>query len=71
MGGLHLKITDMTLPMKSGLSSSAAICVMVAKAFNQLYDLHMNTLGLMNIAYWGNSARLPGVGVWIRPVPLG
>lgn len=53
VGGLHLEITDMTLPMKSGLSSSAAICVMVAKAFNQLYDLHMNTLGLMNIAYWG------------------
>lgn len=53
VGGLYLEITDMTLPMKSGLSSSAAICVMVAKAFNQLYDLHMNTLGLMNIAYWG------------------
>lgn len=53
VGGLHLEITDMTLPMKSGLSSSAAICVMVAKAFNQLYDLHMNTLGVMNIAYWG------------------
>lgn len=52
-GGLHLEITDMSLPMKSGLSSSAAICVMVAKAFNQLYDLHLNTLGLMNIAYWG------------------
>lgn len=53
VGGIHLEITDMTLPMKSGLSSSAAICVMVAKAFNQLYDLHMNTLGVMNIAYWG------------------
>lgn len=52
-GGLHLEITDMSLPMKSGLSSSAAICVMVARAFNQLYDLHLNTLGLMNIAYWG------------------
>lgn len=53
VGGLHLEITDMTLPMKSGLSSSAAICVMVAKAFNNLYGLHLNTLGLMNIAYWG------------------
>lgn len=53
VGGMHLEITDMTLPMKSGLSSSAAICVMVAKAFNKLYDLHLNTLGLMNIAYWG------------------
>lgn len=53
VGGMHLEITDMSLPMKSGLSSSAAICVMVAKAFNKLYDLHLNTLGLMNIAYWG------------------
>lgn len=53
IGGLHLDITAMDLPMKSGLSSSAAICVMVVKAFNILYDLHLNTLGIMNIAYWG------------------
>lgn len=53
VGGMELIITDMTLPMKSGLSSSAAICVMVAKAFNQLYQLHLNTLGIMNMAYWG------------------
>ena len=53
VGGVHLEITAMTLPIKSGLSSSAAICVMVADAFNQLYGLHLNTLGLMNIAYWG------------------
>lgn len=53
VGGIELEITEMTLPMKSGLSSSAAICVMVARAFNQLYELHMNTLGVMNIAYWG------------------
>ena len=53
VGGLHLDITKMDLPMKSGLSSSAAICVMVTKAFNLLYELHLNTLGVMNIAYWG------------------
>lgn len=53
IGGLHLDITAMDLPMKSGLSSSAAICVMVVKAFNILYSLHLNTLGIMNIAYWG------------------
>lgn len=53
VGGIHLEITKMDLPMKSGLSSSAAICVMVARAFNMLYDLHLNTLGIMNIAYWG------------------
>ena len=53
VGGLTLEIYDQTLPMKSGLSSSAAVCVLVAKAFHQLYDLHMNTTGIMNIAYWG------------------
>ncbi len=53
VGGLHLEITKMDLPIKSGLSSSAAICVMVAKAFNRLYELHLNTLGVMNMAYWG------------------
>ncbi len=53
VGGIRLCITKMDLPMKSGLSSSAAICVMVARAFNVLYDLHLNTMGVMNIAYWG------------------
>lgn len=53
VGGINLEITKMDLPMKSGLSSSAAICVMVARAFNILYGLHLNTLGVMNIAYWG------------------
>lgn len=51
--GVHIHITSMTLPMKSGLSSSAAICVLVARAFNQLYQLNLNTMGEMNIAYWG------------------
>ncbi|MBQ8656468.1 MAG: hypothetical protein IJ527_05390 [Prevotella sp.] len=53
VGGVSIHITDMTLPMKSGLSSSAAICVLVARAFNLLYNLNLNTLGEMNIAYLG------------------
>ncbi len=53
VGGVRINITDMTLPMKSGLSSSAAICVLVARAFNQLYNLNLNTMGEMNIAYVG------------------
>ena len=53
LGGVRIRITDMTLTMKSGLSSSAAICVLVARAFNQLYNLNLNTLGEMNIAYLG------------------
>jgi UTP-glucose-1-phosphate uridylyltransferase/galactokinase len=53
VGGVRITITDMTLPIKSGLSSSAAICVLVARAFNQMYNLHLNTMGEMNIAYVG------------------
>ena len=53
VGGVRIRITEMTLPMKSGLSSSAAICVLVARAFNLLYNLNLNTMGEMNIAYVG------------------
>ncbi len=53
VGGVKIKLTEMSLPMKSGLSSSAAICVLVTRAFNQLYGLNLSTLGEMNIAYWG------------------
>ena len=53
VGGLRVTITSMTLPMKSGLSSSAAICVLVARAYNIIYNLNLNTLSEMNIAYVG------------------
>lgn len=53
VSGVKITITSMTLPIKSGLSSSAAICVLVARAFNILYHLRLNTLGEMNIAYLG------------------
>ena len=53
VGGVRITITEMTLPMKSGLSSSAAICVLVARAFNLIYKLNLNTMGEMNIAYVG------------------
>ena len=53
VGGVAIEITKRDLPVKKGLSSSAAICVLVAQAFNQLYNLNLNTRGIMNIAYWG------------------
>lgn len=53
VGGVKITITKMDMPMKSGLSSSAAICVLVCRAFNMLYKLNLNTMGEMNIAYWG------------------
>lgn len=53
VGGVKITMKSMTLPIKSGLSSSAAVCVLVARAFNKLYNLNLNTMGEMNIAYLG------------------
>ena len=53
VGGVRIKLTGMPLPIRSGLSSSAAICVLVARAFNLVYHLNLNTMGEMNIAYLG------------------
>lgn len=53
VGGISVVITKVTLPMKKGLSSSAAICCLIAKAFNELYQLQISTKGIMNIAYRG------------------
>ena len=44
-------LTD--LPIQKGLSSSAAICVLVARAFNRIYDLKMTVRGEMEFAYLG------------------
>ena len=53
VGGVKIIITQMDLPIKSGLSSSAAICVLVARAFNRLYNLQMNIKGEMQAAFRG------------------
>lgn len=44
-------LTD--LPIKKGLSSSAAICVLTARAFNRMYDLKLTKRGEMELAYQG------------------
>ncbi|MBN1659849.1 MAG: GHMP kinase [Anaerolineae bacterium] len=51
--GLVVRNDRTDLPVKKGLSSSAAICVLVARAFNRLYDLHLTTRGEMELAYQG------------------
>lgn len=53
VGGVKITVTGMDLPVKSGLSSSAAICVLVARAFNKLYHLKMNIRGEMQAAFRG------------------
>jgi UTP-glucose-1-phosphate uridylyltransferase/mevalonate kinase len=51
--GLTIDNYRTDLPIKKGLSSSAALCVLVARAFNRVYDLKMTTRGEMEYAYLG------------------
>jgi UTP-glucose-1-phosphate uridylyltransferase/mevalonate kinase len=51
--GLVIDNYKTDLPIKKGLSSSAAICVMAARAFNRVYDLKLTTRGEMELAYLG------------------
>lgn len=44
-------LTD--LPIQKGLASSAALCVLVARAFNRVYDLKMTIQDEMEFAYQG------------------
>jgi UTP-glucose-1-phosphate uridylyltransferase/mevalonate kinase len=48
---IHNARTD--LPIKKGLSSSAAISVLTARAFNRVYDLRLTVRGEMELAYQG------------------
>ncbi|MCU0613324.1 MAG: GHMP kinase [Candidatus Eisenbacteria bacterium] len=53
VGGLNLTCRAMDLPMRKGLSSSAAVCVTVARAFNQVYGLDLAIPDEMELAYRG------------------
>lgn len=55
-GGIEIDNYLTDLPIQKGLSSSAAICVLVARAFNRLYDLNMNIRAEMEMAYLGETA---------------
>ena len=53
VGGLEIDNHLIDLPIKKGLSSSAALCVLVARAFNRVYGLRLTTRGEMDLAYRG------------------
>eukprot|EP01084_Bolivina_argentea_P192216 330026_1 len=53
IGGLIVNNYSTTLPLKKGLSSSAAICVLIARAFNKIYGLKLTIEGEMEYAYLG------------------
>lgn len=49
--GARIICDKMTLPMKKGLASSAAICVAVIRIYNLLYDLKLSVEDEMALAY--------------------
>lgn len=51
--GLAINNYATDLPIRKGLSSSAAICVLAARAFNRVYDLKLTVRGEMELAYMG------------------
>jgi UTP-glucose-1-phosphate uridylyltransferase/mevalonate kinase len=51
--GLVINNFKTDLPIRKGLSSSAAICVLAARAFNRVYDLKLTVRGEMELAYQG------------------
>ncbi len=62
VGGIAVNNYEMSLPLKKGLSSSAAICVLVARAFNRLYKLGLSIEEEMDLAYWGERMTLSQCG---------
>ncbi|MFA6134964.1 MAG: GHMP kinase [Phycisphaerae bacterium] len=52
-GGLELQIIGMDLPLRKGVSSSAAVCILVARAIDAVYGLGLFPHELMEIAYLG------------------
>ncbi len=51
--GLSLDAHSMTLPLRKGLSSSAAVCVLVARAFARVHGLGLDPRAEMELAYRG------------------
>lgn len=55
VGGIVLENYKTTLPVKKGLSSSAAVCVLTARAYNQLYQLNLTKRDEMEFAFLGET----------------
>ena len=53
VGGLEIDNYETDLPLKKGLSSSAAFCVLVARAFDRAYSLRLTVRGEMECAFAG------------------
>lgn len=51
--GLRLDVFRRTLPLRKGLSSSAAVCVLTARAFDRAHGLGLSVEDEMELAYRG------------------
>lgn len=51
--GIEIENYKVDLPIKKGLSSSASVCVLTARAFSLLYDLRWTKKREMEVAYIG------------------
>lgn len=54
--GIEIENYKTDLPIKKGLSSSASICVLTARAFDKIYDLGFTDKRVMELAYLGETA---------------
>lgn len=54
--GVRIEVDRMDLPLGRGLSSSAAICVLTARAFNRVHHLGLSIREEMELAYRGELA---------------
>lgn len=71
VGGIDIDNYRTTLPLRKGLSSSAAVCVLVARAFNELYHLGLSTRGIMQAAFEGERLTLSQCGRMDQAVAFG
>jgi galactokinase len=56
VGGVRIEVDRMDLPLGRGLSSSAAICVLTARALNRIHSLGLSIQEEMELAYRGEIA---------------
>lgn len=71
ISGIYINNYKNTIVQGKGLSSSAAICVLVAKSVNLCYNLKLSEKDIMNIAYQGEILTPSRCGRMDQCVALG
>ena len=71
LGGLKLLNHRTTLPQRKGLSSSAAACVLVVRAFSTVYGLGLSAADEMELAFRGEALTPSACGRMDQVCALG